>query len=229
MRHSILRVVKTETAAAVAGPDAAGFVLAGGQSRRMGQDKALLMFAGQPLVARAVSMFREAGLKTSIAGERADLAAFAPVVEDRMHAQGPLGGICAALEGMEGRWGVFLPVDVPLLPAALIVYLLRHAETAGSAVTVISVAGAAQTFPAVLDRAVLPMLQADLEAGRRRCFTAFRTAAEALGQQMMVVPVEPLAQTGEVAHPAGLPPAQWFLNVNTPEELAEAERLGGIG
>jgi molybdopterin-guanine dinucleotide biosynthesis protein A len=126
---------------------------------------------------------------------------------------------------MKARWGVFLPVDAPLIPSALIEYLLRHAQMSGAAVTMTSIAGVAQTFPAVLDRAVLPTLRAELEAGRRKCIFAFGTAAEALGQQVSLVPVERVAQPGEVVDPAGLLPAQWFLNVNTPEELRAAESL----
>lgn len=206
---------------------AAGFVLAGGQSRRMGRDKALLEFAGQPLIARAVGILREAGLKTSIAGVRADLAIHAPIVEDRLRGQGPLAGVCAALEAMEGRWGVFLSVDVPLLPAALMAYLLRHAQVTGSAVTIASLSGAKQTFPAVLDRAVLPYLSAELDAGQRKCIVAFEGAAAALGQPVAAVPVELLVQTGELVHPEALPPVQWFLNVNDPEEFRIAESLVG--
>jgi molybdopterin-guanine dinucleotide biosynthesis protein A len=204
---------------------AAGFVLAGGQSRRMGQDKALLSFAGRPLIARAVNILQEACLDVAIAGERGDLAAYAPIVEDRVHAQGPLGGVCAALESVETRWAVFTTVDTPLLPPLLISYLLHHAQTAGSAVTVASIVGDAQTFPAVLDRAVLPLLRSELETGRLKCFSAFESAAKALGQTMTVVPVEMLTQTGEVTDPDGLAPAQWFLNVNTPDELRRAESL----
>ena len=62
--------------------DAAGFVLAGGRSSRMGQEKALLQLAGQPLVVHALQVLREAGLSGTIAGGNASLMAFAPVVED---------------------------------------------------------------------------------------------------------------------------------------------------
>lgn len=208
---------------------AAGFVLAGGQSRRMGRDKASLPFAGQPLIARAVAILQRAGLETAIAGERADLAVYAPVVEDRVHAQGPLGGICSALESMTVRWGVFLPVDVPLMPADYIVYLLRHARNSGAVVTIASVHRVARVFPAVLDRAVLPTLRTHLESGQRRCFDAFEAGANACGQQMAVVPAETLEETGAAGNASRLAAGQWFLNVNTPDDLAQAESLARHG
>ena len=151
-----MREGKTESATAAARPDAAGFVLAGGQSSRMGQDKALLLFAGRPLVAHALSILTQAGLPASIAGARPSartaLESFAPVVEDPESGLGPLAGICAALASTSARYAVFLPVDLPLLPPALIGFLLHHARITGRAVTVPAVAGFNQTFPAVLDR-----------------------------------------------------------------------------
>jgi molybdopterin-guanine dinucleotide biosynthesis protein A len=199
--------------------DAAGFVLAGGQSSRMGQDKALLSFAGQPLVANALFILRQAGLAASIAGASSSFADFAPLVEDAQPGLGPLSGLCAALASTPARHAVFLPVDLPLLPASLIAFLLRHAQTTGRAVTLPSVNSHAQTFPAVLHRAVLPVLQAELDAGRRGCFSAFQAAAAGRGEPMSVVAAELLAQAGQVFHPGGLPASCWFLNVNTPADL----------
>ena len=98
--------------------DVAGFVLAGGQSACMGTDKALVPLAGQPLVLYALTILRETGLRGSIAGARATLDSFAPVIEDSEQDQGPLGGICSALASTETRWAVFLPIDLPLPPTA---------------------------------------------------------------------------------------------------------------
>jgi len=53
---------------------------------------------------------------------------------------------------------------------------------------------------------------------------AFHTAAQALGQTVSVIPVELLAQSGHAAHPRGLPPALWFLNVNSPADLRRVQR-----
>ena len=196
----------------------------------MGRDKALVEFRGQPLVTHALGILRGAGLTASIAGARSSLRAFAPVVEDREPGLGPLSGICSALASSAARWAVFVSVDAPLMPASLVRYLLEHAEITGGAVTLPSVAGFTQTFPAVLDRAVLSLLQSELGAGRGGCFAAFKSAAAGLGQQVSVIATELLVQAGQVAHPEGLPAASWFFNVNSAGDLRriEAYRAGFI-
>jgi len=241
-----ITVAPREPAAATC--DASGFVLAGGQSSRMGRDKALLSFAGRPLIEQALSILREAGLPASIAGvppERSTsawqiartnppengahangaLAAFAPIVEDLQRGSGPLAGICAALAAVTTRNVVFLPVDLPLLPSSLIVYMLHYAEITGRAVTVLTVNGFSQTFPVVLDRSVLPGLQNDLHSGKGGCFSAFQAAASGMGQPIASIAVEQLVQSGQISHPLGLAAASCFLNMNTPQDLHRAKAL----
>jgi molybdenum cofactor guanylyltransferase len=207
----------------------AAFVLAGGESSRMGRDKALVAFAGQPLIARALTTLREAGLDPAIAGARTALESYAAVIPDPVAAaaavSGPLAGICAAMASTTARWCVFLPVDLPLLPASLLICLVRRAQLTGAPITLVSVNGFAQTFPAVLDRAVLPLLQAELEAGRNGCFAAFREATSSLNRALSIVPAEFLVQSGQVVHPAALLAFRWFLNVNTQADLGRAEAL----
>ena len=214
-------------------PGAIGFVLAGGQSIRMCRDKALLEFAGRPLVAHALELFQEAGITAMIAGATSPALKSLPIItlliEDASPGLGPLSGICTALSIISTRYAVFLPVDLPLLPPSLIVFLLRHARITGSVVTVPSISGFAQTFPAVLDRAALPALQNELDSQRYGCFSAFQAASAAVGQSVSSVAVELLAQAGEVSDPLGLPPIHWFLNLNTPEDLARAEALRNAG
>ncbi len=142
---------------------------------------------------------------------RAALGAFAPVVEDAEPGLGPLGGICAAL-GPPRRAGR------SLCPSICLCCLRRwfgfcstHARITGSAVTLASVDGFVQTFPAVLERTVLPALQAELEAGRARVLLRISGCRRRPGRQTMdVVAAELLAQGGQVAHPHGLPAAAGF-------------------
>ena len=151
------------------------------------------------------------------------LAGFAPLVEDKQSGLGPLSGICAALASTTSQWAIFIPVDMPLLPPPLLRFLLDHARITGTPVTVTSVNGFAQSFPVVLDRAVLAMLLQELQSGRGGCFSGFQAAAESLGEAVTVIPVEPLVQCGQISHPRGLPATRWFLNVNTVEDLGRAE------
>jgi molybdopterin-guanine dinucleotide biosynthesis protein A len=206
---------------------AAGFVLAGGQSSRMGRDKALVELGGQPLVARPLNILRQAGLSATIAGARSALSRFAPVIDDAGalsgSPSGPLSGICAALESMQAEFAVFLSVDMPLLPSSLVAYLLDRARITGAVAVVASVNGFAQTFPAVVRKAALSALRVELSCGKGGCLHAFREAAAQLNLPFTTLTVENLVQAGQVEHPSGLPPAFWFLNVNTPADLERAE------
>lgn len=204
-------------------PDAVGFVLAGGRSSRMGADKAMVRLNGKPLVEHAIRILRDAGLAASLAGGAPTLGTIAPLVEDRQPGLGPLSGICNALASTTAHWAVFLPVDLPLLPASLVACLLQHAGVTGAAVTVPSANGFAQTFPAVVDRAILPMLEKELKSGSGGCFSGFQVAAASRGEAVTVVPVEMLLQAGQLNHPMGSPAAWWFHNVNTVEDLRRAE------
>lgn len=204
-------------------PEAAGFVLAGGLSSRMGQDKALIPLAGKPLISHAIAILQQAGLSASIAGARSALASYAPVIDDG--GQGPLSGICAALASTSAPAAVFLPVDLPFLPPTLISALLDHARITGAAITVPSVNGFTQTFPAIVDRSALPALQMALGEGDRGCFSAFQSAARTPGRPMSTVPVELLVQAGKLPQRGDLPPTFWFLNVNSPADRSRAESL----
>lgn len=210
--------------AAERGAGCAGFVLAGGRSSRMGADKALVELAGRPLIAHALDALRAAGFEPALAGAHADLSSFAPVVPDAEPDRGPLGGVCAALERCEAEMALFASIDMPLVPASAIEYLVRHAALTRKQITVYSVNGFAQTFPAAIRREALAALQAELAASRRGCFSAFEAAAQAHGQEVCVQPVEYLAQAGHVRDERGLPPVRWFANLNAREDLARAEQ-----
>jgi molybdopterin-guanine dinucleotide biosynthesis protein A len=213
---------------------AEGFILAGGRSSRMGRDKALVDLAGNPLIQHALSILSSSGLEPRIAGAMSDLSTFAPTLPDEpsqtgpsQSGLGPLAGICSALASSRAQYAVFLPIDLPLLPAGLISYLVHHAIVTESAINAVSVAGFIQTFPVVIHRGGLRFLQSSLRSNDRNCLRAFRAAAEALSQSFSIQPVELLLQSGQVSHSQGLPVADWFLNINSSRELARAETLLG--
>src|SRR5260370_33366300 len=99
---------------------AAGFVLAGGRSSRMGQDKALLTLGGEALVKRGVRKLSEVCAEVSISGGTEDLTRFGNVIPDKNPGCGPLGGIVAALARISFEWTLLLTVYAPFVPVSLL-------------------------------------------------------------------------------------------------------------
>ena len=105
----------------------------------MGEDKALLRFCGRPMVEIAVEKLRGFCAEVTIAGNREDLAGFAPVVREKRVEVGPAAGVEAGLGVATQPWAMFVPVDVPLVPGEL---LRRWAE---------AVVGMGSMSPAISD------------------------------------------------------------------------------
>lgn len=110
--------------------DIAGCILAGGQSRRMGEDKARLVLDGSRLLDRAIERLRPqvASLIINVHEDRGDLGSYGlPVVPDpEGNHLGPLAGILAALRwAIENNiaWIATIAVDTPFFPRDLVVKL----------------------------------------------------------------------------------------------------------
>ncbi len=192
-----------------------GFVLAGGGSSRMGEDKALLRFCGQPMVEIAVEKLRDVCMEVGIAGNREDLARFAPVVREKRLNAGPAAGIEAGLKAGAQPWVMFVPVDVPLAPARL---LRRWAKLVLEKEGVLAShlrCGRDQPAFCMLRRECAERLSQALDTGERRLEVLLRAASEDLEWVLDVAKESPMADARE----------SWFANVNTREDLAAAEEL----
>src|SRR5215470_12332753 len=100
--------------------DLSAFILAGGQSTRMGTDKAFVTFEGRTLLSRMLEVARSLTPTVRIVGKTAKYAEFAPVIEDIFPGCGPLAGIHAALRATQTELNVILAVDVPFVSASLV-------------------------------------------------------------------------------------------------------------
>lgn len=183
----------------------AAFVLAGGQSSRMGTDKALVLLHGEPLIAHALRTLRAISPAPQIAGGTPALARFAPLVPDDTPFQGPLGGIVAALRHSLSDWNLFLPIDTPFFPPEALRRLLATPHTPDTVAILTEAADHLNPLVALYHRRALPTLTRELTAGRLRVRSAIEAA-------------------GPVAHAPFLAPEEqpWFRNLNTPADLADA-------
>jgi molybdopterin-guanine dinucleotide biosynthesis protein A len=188
--------------------DVTAFILAGGNSTRMGTDKAFVMLDGRTLLARALDVCRTITSEVRIAGDRKKFAPFAPVVEDVFPGCGPLAGIHAALRASQTDWNVVLAVDLPFVSSALLHFLVARARDGGAVVTVPRAGKGWQPLCAVYRRAFANAAETALREGRYKI--------DALFDQALTRPVKEVD-----LRTAGFS-SQAFRNLNTPEELAEA-------
>src|SRR5512145_660039 len=101
-------------------------ILAGGESRRMGQDKASLVLDGRTLLQNVAAtlqpLFDE--VIVSVRQPRSDTGL--PQVCDAPGQVGPLAGLAAGLERASHSWLFAAACDMPFITPPLIEYLARQ-------------------------------------------------------------------------------------------------------
>jgi len=96
-----------------------GVALAGGRSRRMGQNKALLQLNGETLLARTQRLLTGWGCgRVVVSGHYPDEICIAD------NGEGPLAGLLACLQQERAPWLLFVPVDMPFIPTLMLDRLL---------------------------------------------------------------------------------------------------------
>lgn len=103
-------------------------VLTGGESRRMGRDKARIEVGGTPLVARVIAVARAAGAHEVVTVGGPDRDAGVRHLVDGVPGVGPLAGIAAALGSLAAEAVVVLACDVPGIDAPTIRALVGALE-----------------------------------------------------------------------------------------------------
>lgn len=200
-----------------------GFVLAGGKSSRMGRDKALQEVCGRSMVDIAVEKLRTCCAAVSISGNREDLHRFAPVVRETRMDAGPAAGVEAGLGAASETWALFLPVDVPLLPAELLrcwaEAVLRRARE-GVRLSFLRAAGQRHPAICVLHRDCADAVRSAVDEGIYKLGRIFELVDEQLGPGSVWMAD---AEAYGDGFGDGSKLEQWFTNVNTPGELADAE------
>jgi molybdenum cofactor guanylyltransferase len=201
--------------------EAEGFVLAGGRSSRMGRDKALLQLGGRSMLAIALDKVRALPLAAPprLAGARSDAGA----VADLHPGCGPLGGIEAALTASSRPLNVFLPLDMPLLPAKFLVWMLHRAQITGAMVTLPRINGRPQPLCAAYHRELLEPITRSLLAGDYKVMRVIGSAAPRT-DLIDIFDVEVVSSADpEMLAFSPLPVYRWFHNCNTPEDMAGIE------
>jgi molybdenum cofactor guanylyltransferase len=150
-----------------------GLVLCGGRGTRMGGvEKALVPWAGQPLLAHVLERLapQVGALALNVNGEPARYAGFAlplwPDGDDRR--PGPLAGWLAALHRVPTEWLLSVPCDSPCLPTDLAARLATPLQAEGAPrLAIAATADGPQPVFALLHRSLAPAVAAALARGER--------------------------------------------------------------
>lgn len=177
---------------------ATAIILAGGMSRRMGQDKCLLPVQGQPLIKHVVDQLAPWFEAILIGADDSAKLAFLnrPVIPDREPGQGPLMGLLSGLHASSTELNFVTACDIPCHEPHLLMRLLASAEGC-DVVMPRSPAGDPEPLLAVYRRSLVPVIEQVLREGGRRFVDLFDK-----------VRVKSVPMTD----------AAWYRNLNTQED-----------
>lgn len=200
-------------------------IQAGGQSSRMGEDKALKPFLGKPLIQRVIDRLAPLADEVIVTTNRPEDYAFLNtsipsavsvhrlrLVADLKPGRGALGGLYTAIASASQPFVAVVACDMPFASASLIESAHRLLVQEEADVVIAKTEEGYEPFHAVYRRETcLPAIESSIEADQWKVIAWFpRVKVRAFAPEEV-----------KVFDPSGL----CFWNLNTPEEFAEAERV----
>lgn len=201
-------------------PPVLGVILAGGLARRMGGgDKSLLPLGSGTLLDAVIARARPqvAALLLNANGDPTRFARFAlPVAADPVPGfVGPLAGVLAGMEAAARHdpplpWVVSLAADTPFFPADLVARMLDAVAREGAELACAASAGRTHPVFGLWPTRLADQLRRALAEEGMRKIDAWTARHRLAVVAWPLLPFDP------------------FFNVNTPEDLGEAERLARL-
>ena len=192
--------------------DITGIVLAGGQSRRMGFNKAEAKMHGESMLIRMIDKIKKVTPTIAVSiGAVPYPNILYTQISDEYPQCGPIGGIYSVLKASKTSLNLVVSCDIPLVSESLLKYIVKTATENSSIITVpIDDEGQIQMMCAVYRKEVLPFLEKQINAH------AFK-----MKDLLDLVSVKYIEITRK--HPLYVEHA--FMNVNNPSTLEEARNL----
>jgi molybdenum cofactor guanylyltransferase len=187
-------------------------IMAGGQSSRMGRNKAFVDVGGKPIIERIVERVSNLGselmLVTATPEEYAHLGL--SIVHDLYPGKGPLGGIYTALTRAKNEHMLAVSCDQPFLNPNFLQYLISLRE-GFDVIVPLSRDGYPQGMQAIYGKGCLAPIRKRLDEDRLKVIGFFPDVRvrEVSGDEIDRFDADRVG----------------FMNVNTPDDLQEAQRL----
>ena len=185
-------------------------ILAGGRGERLGRDKALIELGGLSLVqcvidvvgvlSQDIIIVRRRGQALELGGVR--------LVTDLEPYRGVLAAIAAGLSVAEEAWSLVVACDMPFLNARLLNYMIL--QTAGYDAVVPRLSVGVEPLHALYHRRCLSAMKQALESGQRRVVSFYHSL------RIRYIAADEIDRFD--------PTQRSFYNINTQEELDQAQR-----
>lgn len=189
-------------------------IQAGGQSRRMGQDKALLPFLGRPLIERVIQRVASLGDELIITTNNPEeyLEFNIPLHTDLLPGQGALGGLYTALSVCQFPIVIVVACDMPFVNTGILAASVKMLHLSEADVVIPHTEEGYEPFHAVYRRETcLPAVEDAINSGEKRLISWFSA-----------VKITPFSKDELLTYdPQGIA----FMNLNNREEFTLAESL----
>jgi molybdopterin-guanine dinucleotide biosynthesis protein A len=192
-------------------PAYSGIVLAGGESRRMGRDKAELSLGRETLLERVVAALMPIVDDIVVVGPERKIALpdGATFVQDDIPCAGPLGGLRTGLKRTRHHAALTVACDMPFLDRRLLCLLLDLLE--GFDAVVPEVEGRFQPLHAVYSRRIIPTVEQRMVRGQLKLEGLLANLSVRWVGEDEIEPLDPCHRS--------------FVNVNTAADWQAALRL----
>lgn len=184
------------------------YVLAGGKSSRMSQDKGNVLLHGKPMILHITECLEKLFSEACIVGGGETYGSYGfRCIQETERYLGPGMGILRALEDCKTAKALICSCDMPFIPSALIKHLIS--EIKDEDILIPSNNEVWQPFPAILSSCISSHWEEIMKEGNmslKYLFNAFRVKEVDL-------------QHAEYLRP------YTFMNVNSPLDLAQAEEI----
>ncbi len=189
-------------------------ILAGGRGKRLGKNKATLLFLGKPLLEWVVQRVEFLSYEILVVSEDRNLPVFSPkmrIIPDLFPKRGPLGGLYTGINACRTKLAFAFGCDMPFLNRDLLLYMLRVSPGFNAVVPRIN--GRVQPLYALYSKECLPALEGDLAKNLLKLTLVLERLKVRLLEEEEVLRFDPKLIS--------------FFNINSPLDLNRALVLGG--
>ena len=194
-----------------------GIILAGGRSRRLGQDKAVQSVGGIRIIDRVITKLSRVVESLTVVIDREERAGELEIDEkvefivDCYPDSGSLGGLYSGLKASTTTWSFLVACDMPFISGSLIQYMRSKLETGSSDVVIPNFQGRLQTTHALYRNTCLGHIEERLKQRSLRMDGYFSDVEVCTLQEEDFLYIEGSKES--------------FFNVNTPTDLQMAQDM----